>query len=184
MKQRLFLSAIFGLFGSIALSVNAADTFIATANNLGTTSTPGCTVQSVGGYGGSVAFNVSCSNGAATVTATNVGQYNCAVNSSGGYYVTGSCSSYNLYKKATPPAPVKLTDVSNNTSATNGCSVQAVGGSGGNGYTTVAYKVTCSADIIYVNQTTNSTGGCSLSNPSFPYSVSGSCSYYSVYKQP
>lgn len=182
MKQRLFLSAIFGFFSSVAMVANAADTFIATVNNLGTTPTPGCTVQSVGGYNGSVAFQVSCSDGSATVTATNVGQYNCAVNTSGNYYVTGNCTSYNLYKKQTyTTQTTKLTEVYSNSSALNGCSVMSAGGSGGNGYTTVAYKVTCPSDIIYVSETT-SNGNCVLNNTSSPYSVSGQCSHYSVYK--
>lgn len=185
MKQRLFFSAIFGLLGSFAISANAADTLIATVNNLGTTPTPGCSVTAVGGYNGSVVFQVSCPSATTNVVATNVSTSSCAVSAadSSNFYTSGNCSTYYLYKKAPPPVPVKLTDVSNNSSATNNCSVMSVGGSGGNGYTTVAYKVTCPADTIYVNETTNSTGNCSLSNPGAPYSVSGSCSYYSVYKQ-
>lgn len=185
MKQRLLLSAVFGFFGAIALSANAADTFIATVNNLGTTSTPGCTVQSVGGYGGSVAFQVSCPNGTATVTATNVGQYNCAVNTSGNFYVSGNCTSYNLYKKQTYiTQTTKLTDVTNNSTATNGCTVAAVGGWGGgsgNSSYTIAYKVTCPSEAVYLSQTTNG-GSCSFDTLPSSYSVSGSCSNYSLYK--
>ncbi len=186
MKQRLFLSAAFGLLGSFAICANAADTLIATVNNLGTSSTPGCSVTAQGGYNGSVVFQVSCPGTTTNVVATNVNNTSsCAVSAadSTNFYTSGNCSTYYLYKKAPPPTLVKVTDVTNNNSATNGCSVMSVGGSGGNGYTTVAYKVTCPADTIYVNETTNSTGNCSLSNPGAPYSLSGSCSYYSVYKQ-
>lgn len=93
-----------------------------------------------------------------------------------GAFVSGSASA----------DPVKLTDVTNNNTATNGCSVSAVYGTNGPGYSYYTYKVTCGANVMYVNQNTSYSGGfayCTVSSNNTPtYTVSGSCSSYSVYK--
>jgi len=82
--------------------------------------------------------------------------------------------------------PVKLTEVTNNNTATNSCSVVAVYGTNGPGYQYYTYKVTCGTEVVYINQNTTFNGGsnyCTVSANNPPtYSVSGTCSLYSVYK--
>jgi len=184
MIQHVKSAFAIGMVAAALASASAsADTSIARVDNYAT-STPGCTFISSTGWGNTIVYKLTCSADTVMIAYTNPNTYNCTVSSSdSNYYTSGSCSGFTVYKKTPPPQPVqvKLTDVTNNSSATNSCAVTSVGGYSSYGYTYVGYRVTCPSDTIYVNTTTNSTGSCSLSTSS-PYSVNGSCSSYSIFK--
>ena len=132
MKFRLILSFVAGLLGSLAVSAQA-DTAIAQITNNQVTS-GACTIQSNNGGYGWISYKITCGADVAYVTQTNPNTYNCAlVASSAGYYPSGSCSSYTVYKAdpvAQSPTPVwvKLTDVTNTTTSSSpNCVVQSAG---------------------------------------------------------
>jgi len=78
-------------------------------------------------------------------------------------------------------ANVKLTTVTNDYTATNGCTVNSIAGGGGYNYTYTIFRVACGADVAYVQKTYNN-GVCSISSAAPGYSVSSNCASYSVYK--
>ena len=80
-------------------------------------------------------------------------------------------------------ADTLLTTVTNNSSATNGCSVRFVSWSGSPSGTTgtAAYNVTCGSTSLTVLQTINYSA-CSLTVASSAYRATGSCTNYSIYK--
>lgn len=188
MKFRLFLSCVAGLLGSLAVSAQA-DVAIAQITNNQVTS-GACTIQSNNGGYGWISYKISCGADVAYVTQTNPNTYNCAlVASSAGYYPSGSCSSYTVYKKeetVVPPVTwVKLTDVTNTTTSSSpNCVVQSAGGTGNGSYTYVGYRVVCGSTVISVTLTYDYRfNTCSVNSAPAGFMFSGSCNSYSVYQQ-
>ncbi len=91
-----------------------------------------------------------------------------------GAFVSGSASA----------TPVKLTDVTNNNTATNGCTIATVYGTTTTSYYDRTYKVTCGTEVAYVYEYTSIPSNyCTMSaTPSQTYSVSGQCNSYQLYK--
>lgn len=191
MKFRLLLSCVAGLLASLAVTAKA-DVAIAQITNNQVTS-GACTIQSNNGGYGWISYKISCGADVAYVTQTNPNTYNCAVvASSAGYYPSGSCSSYTVYKQtstsssaSSTPSWVKLTDVTNTmTSSSPSCTVQSAGGTGYSNYTYVGYRVVCGSTVISVTLTYNNlTNTCSVNPAPAGFMFSGSCNSYSVYQQ-
>jgi len=193
MKFRLILSCVAGLLASWAVTAQA-DVAIAQITNNQVTS-GSCTIQSNNGGTGWISYKISCGADVAYVTQTNPNTYNCAlVASSAGYYPSGTCNSYTVYKStpsssssssSSTPSWVKLTDVTNTMTSSNpNCTVQSAGGMGYANYTYVGYRVVCGSTVASVTLTYNNTAGtCSVNSAPAGFMYSGSCNSYTVYQQ-
>lgn len=96
-------------------------------------------------------------------------------------FFTSCLASLALLFSASVFADTKITEVANDSTATNGCTVNSIaGGGGGNSYYTI-YRVACASATVYTQKTT-SYGNCTMSSTTNGFTTSSSCGNYSVYQ--
>jgi hypothetical protein len=83
-------------------------------------------------------------------------------------------------------ASTKITTVTNDYSATNGCTVRSVAGYGGPGFNVVVWGVDCPNDpevtVERVDYWTEWGNWCEMRNASSGYYVTGNCGNYSLWR--
>jgi hypothetical protein len=84
-------------------------------------------------------------------------------------------------------AATKISTVTNDSSATNGCTLRSVAGYGGYGFNAVVWGVDCPNDpevTVERRDYSNEWGWywCEMANPSSGYSVTGNCGNYSLWR--
>lgn len=102
--KKIVLNLAIGAFALTSFSAMASTLLGNTVNFAPTT--PGCTVQSIGGHGAGssswVDFRMTCPNGTATYQVYRYmayGSQQCSVSSTTpGYFTSGVCSSFGVYK--------------------------------------------------------------------------------------
>lgn len=88
---------------------------------------------------------------------------------------------FGLFTLSAEAQSVKITQVTNYQTATNGCTVSSAAG----GYNFVVWAVSCPSEngkIVYVQTTYGNYGYCTASTYTTGYTVSSNCTNYSVYR--
>lgn len=83
----------------------------------------------------------------------------------------------------TAHAFTRLTEVTNDYQATNGCSVVSVYGYSGYDYYVSIFRVDCANDSIHTQKKAYYWGGCDMTSETSGYLVSGACGSYRIYKE-
>jgi hypothetical protein len=88
---------------------------------------------------------------------------------------------FGLFTLSAEAQSVKITQVTNYQTATNGCTVNSAAG----GYNFVVWGVSCPSEngkIVYVQTTYGNYGSCTASTYTSGYTTSSNCTSYSVYR--
>lgn len=112
-----------------------------------------------------------------TVTAPAVGTSQCSISVDLDYLNSGSCTSPNIIVR---PTEITTVHVVNNKPTVTECTARSIAG----GYGYIVYNVSCSGYDFdtHIVQNTESSGYCSVAISGSGYSVSGTCSNYTVSK--
>jgi hypothetical protein len=82
----------------------------------------------------------------------------------------------------TAHAITRITEVTNDYQATNGCTVGSVYGYSGYNFIVSIYRVDCANDTVYTQKKVEGTG-CDMTSETDGYFVSGPCGDYRIYKE-
>ncbi len=192
MKRYLSFSCLFSLAVLVSAQAHAQTTITTVINDVPSNS---CTIRSVaGGTTGGTSFvvhGVLCSGRSEVFVEKNTSNNICSVKTATpGFSVNGSCSNYSISalsgssissvaaSSASSLAPlVKVTDVINNQPNNANCAIRSVAG----GPSFIVHGILCSGLAeVFVEQNTSG-GFCSVKTSTQGFSVTGSCSNYSIF---
>ncbi len=84
------------------------------------------------------------------------------------------------------PTAYTVANISNYQVTTAGCTTQNIGGTGGQGWSTTAWRLTCPSDTVQYSISSQSSSGsttsCSVYVSTLGYQGQGNCSSYNIYK--